>query len=337
MVHRWMKSCGISAVVLLATTPFGSAARLFLASHPTNLDPTDKYCDLLLRELPRQELISIAIDDLGARCGRCNARERRKGRRWRCEDRPDAQTEPGWAFPARRALAPTTPANRSTRPTSRTIFSFTGSEPRPKSCGENGQGGSATVAGSFGQPAFAFAAADQVGCWLHCRAKLGGNRKVSLHDRFSKCIHGGSDGASRHRAGWRIPRAGWKAAIPRRWVDYLAEANRDLDSAHSAAMFARAYVYAQRLMRQAPDDPASYWHRAYLETLHGTAVDAIADSANADELAHGGEMPQWAALARQMLAYDTMGLYREHSAEQKSAAFELSSPGERSSIPAWRD
>lgn len=91
----------------------------------------------------------------------------------------------------------------------------------------------------------------------------------------------------------------------------LGESTRELYSAQSVAMFARSYVYAQRLLRLAPQDPASWYHRAYLKTLHGLNTEALADLKRGDELAKGAPAESWVGLCRDLLAFDTQKLFEK--------------------------
>ncbi|HVT88876.1 MAG TPA: tetratricopeptide repeat protein [Tepidisphaeraceae bacterium] len=96
-------------------------------------------------------------------------------------------------------------------------------------------------------------------------------------------------------------------ALIRAYV-HLGESTRHLVAGQSVGFFARALLYSQRLIRLAPNDPASYWHRAYAEGLYGINLGAQADMKRAADLG-GDEMPHWVTRLRGLLDFQTIDLH----------------------------
>lgn len=296
--------CRRAAAVLVLLCLAGQAfsARLYVDSRPTNLDATDIRCDILLREIPRQMLIIMAIDELGA-------------------DVVDATLEQG-AKPADQVLLGLErKQNRDGHILHINLFDS-----------DNKVIDSSDIGYEFlahGLPRLQ----DMVrnmdeknhARWLSI---LG--TKLSLKPRTIKFDPAlpAPEGIEKYLASIDFQDAFLAARMLHRQIadsgesparlsalvrayTNLAEACLDLNSPHADAMFSRAYIYAQKLARLAPNDPISYQTRGYLESVHGLVLDAQADFKHADELAKGSAAPSWASLARSMIAYDTAQLLRK--------------------------
>jgi tetratricopeptide (TPR) repeat protein len=100
------------------------------------------------------------------------------------------------------------------------------------------------------------------------------------------------------------------AALVRAYAN-MGESMYDLNSAHFDAMFARAHIYAHRLIKLAPSDPLGYWARGYLQALQGLVLDARDDFDRAAKLANGAAAPIWASAALDMLNDDAGSLYKK--------------------------
>ncbi len=90
----------------------------------------------------------------------------------------------------------------------------------------------------------------------------------------------------------------------------LGESTRHLYSAHGSAFFARALVYAERLVRLNPQLPLSHAARGYAYALLGEPLDAQRSFDKARALAGGGNaLPAWAELADHLSRFRTRELF----------------------------
>jgi tetratricopeptide (TPR) repeat protein len=90
----------------------------------------------------------------------------------------------------------------------------------------------------------------------------------------------------------------------------LGESTRYLYSRHGSVFFARALIYAERLVRKYPKLPLSHAARGYAYALLGEPTDAQAAFAKARELAGAGEsLPAWARMADDLSHFRTRRLF----------------------------
>ena len=96
------------------------------------------------------------------------------------------------------------------------------------------------------------------------------------------------------------------AVLVRGYANLGLLTEHEWDAAHKA-YFARALLYAQRMVAEAPKTPRSLWHRAYAEALAGLHRTALADlaAAQAFEPAGGTGRPVWADLIDAYCRYKT--------------------------------
>jgi tetratricopeptide (TPR) repeat protein len=82
--------------------------------------------------------------------------------------------------------------------------------------------------------------------------------------------------------------------------------------ASSKVFFARALLYAEKMVQDHPKDPIALWHRAYARTLSGLHAAALSDLKTADELAKQShiEAPKWVALLSPACRFDVPALFR---------------------------
>jgi tetratricopeptide (TPR) repeat protein len=109
-----------------------------------------------------------------------------------------------------------------------------------------------------------------------------------------------------------------RLAVLVRAYAHLGEATRHLINGQSSAFFARSLLYAQRLIRLAPEGAESWWCRAYAQTLYGFHLAAEADLKTADDLAAGKPAPGWVGVMRGLLEFDTSGI--QANANDRDAA-----------------
>jgi tetratricopeptide (TPR) repeat protein len=291
----------LSLFVALLGIP-AQAARLFVDSRPTNLDPGDKYCDMLLREIPRQMLIVMAIDELGA-------------------DVVDATLEQGAKPQGDVVLGLTRKQNRGGRSLHVDLF----------------DGANKIIDRSDITYRYLYhdlpRIADLVSNmdtknharWLAMLGKMldaqprplkwdpslavpeeaqGYLDSIDMQNAFlaARMLH--QEIAASGQSPARL------AALVRAYAN-MGESMFDLNSAHFDAMFARAHIYAQRLIKLAPNDPLGYWARGYLQALQGLVLDARDDFDRAAKLANGAAAPLWASAALDMLNDDAGALYKK--------------------------
>ncbi|MDF7800547.1 hypothetical protein P4C99_13810 [Pontiellaceae bacterium B1224] len=86
----------------------------------------------------------------------------------------------------------------------------------------------------------------------------------------------------------------------------LGLVNHSLGSKMPKACYAKALIYAQRLVVARPNDARSYYTRAYAWALPGFHALAIKDLEKVQEL--GGQAPSWLSTVRSYLDYDIPAL-----------------------------
>lgn len=293
----WCRAAAVLVLLCLAGQAF--AARLYVDSRPTNADPSNRYCDMLLREIPRQMLIIMAIDELGAdvldasleqeakpsdhvRLG-LERKQNRDGHilhidLFDAENKVIDKSDIGYLFlahgiPRLQDMVKNLDQQNHARwlamlskqlSLSPRKIKWDASLPAPENI------------------EFYLRSIDMQDAFLAVRI---------LHKEIS------ATGESPARL----------SALVRAYAQ-LGEACTDLMSTHADVMYARAYLYAQRLMTLAPNDPLSHWTRGYLETIHGLVLDAGDDFKRARELAKDAPAPIWASLAQDMLRFDNAAI-----------------------------
>ncbi len=93
--------------------------------------------------------------------------------------------------------------------------------------------------------------------------------------------------------------------------------------AHKAYL-ARGLLYAQRLAAKRPDDPASYWNRAFVWMLVGRPTEVLADLKSASKVGGTepkGEPPVWVTVVETAARHDVDGLGQAPAGAAALASF----------------
>lgn len=307
----WRRAAAV--LLLLGLTSPALAARLYVDSRPTNLDTSNRYCDMLLREIPRQMLIIMAIDELGAEVLDASLEQEAKPSDHVRLGLERKQNRDGHVLHVDLFDA----ENKVIDKSDIGYLFLAHGMPRLQDMVKNldQQNHARWLAMLSRQLSLSprkikwdpsLPAPEKIESYL---------RSIDMQDAFLaiRILHKEISATGESPA--RL------SALVRAYA-HLGEASTDLISTHSDVMYARAYLYAQRLITLAPSDPLSHWTRGYLESIHGLVLDAGDDFKHARELAKDAPAPIWASLAQDMIRFDNAAIFTKmHDDDASLAAY----------------
>jgi tetratricopeptide (TPR) repeat protein len=290
--------CAVGMLALIS--PALGATRLFIDSRPTNLDPKDPICRLIHREIPRQALIVAATEDLGVICIDPTIEPTAAAREGDIQIGLDRKVHEDhfridlMLFNAHNIELQKVAIEE--KPNEQNVVQYDDYAEKVDELIRTKW--EKIVAAQMG------VAVKETKWDATLPAPPGVEQLLGTIDFQHAFLAARLTHLAIADSGESPARLG---ALVRAYAN-LGDATRHLIAGQSVGFFARSLMYAQRLVRLAPDDSASWEHRAYAEALFGNPLAARGDLEHAKDLGDKSP-PSWVELIHDLVLFKTVALF----------------------------